>query len=212
MESVAEMMNNERRDILVRALGLGGLALLSPESLATALHADAPHRTPTAPNALGPFYKRAAPHRSILRRPGDHGLPLVITGTVYSVSGPRLPAATIDIWQANAAGFYDTVGNRYRATLQTGSAAQYEVHTVAPGHYPARVCQHVHFIVRADGHRTLVTEMYFATDPVFEGDPAKNYTRDPILTNRNLVRPVTLSGKPGAIEADVRFDLVLETA
>jgi len=27
------------------------------------------------------------------------------------------------------------------------------------------VCQHVHYLVTALGHKTLVTELYFATDP-----------------------------------------------
>jgi hypothetical protein len=56
-----------------------------------------------------------------------------------------------------------------------------------------------------------VTQLYFATDPVFEGDPAKNFGRDPLITTRELVRPVMLAGDPGDVHAVVTLDLVLES-
>lgn len=104
------------------------------------------------------------------------------------------------------------MGNRYRAVLESNDKGEYALDSVVPGHYPARVCQHVHFVVQAAGCKPLVTEMYFATDPVFEGDPDANYHRDPLITSRDLVRPVSLKGKPGDIHAEVRFDLVLEAS
>jgi protocatechuate 3,4-dioxygenase beta subunit len=79
-----------------------------------------------------------------------------------------------------------------------------------PGHYPARVCRHVHYFVTAPGHKPLSTQLYFATDEVFEGNPDKNYTKDPLITSRSLVRPVTISGQPGATIAAVEFELVVE--
>jgi protocatechuate 3,4-dioxygenase beta subunit len=79
-----------------------------------------------------------------------------------------------------------------------------------PGHYPERVCQHVHYLVTAPGHRPLVSQLYFATDPVFEGDPVKNFGRDPLITTAELVRPVMLAGDPADVRAVVTFDLVLE--
>ena len=79
-----------------------------------------------------------------------------------------------------------------------------------PGHYPARGCQHIHYVVTAPGHKPLVTQLYFATDPVFDGDPDKNYGKDPLIISRELVRPVTLTGDPKTIQAAVQFDVVLE--
>jgi protocatechuate 3,4-dioxygenase beta subunit len=79
-----------------------------------------------------------------------------------------------------------------------------------PGHYPARVCQHIHYIVTAPGHKELVTQLYFSTDPVFEGNPDRNFSRDPLVISRELVRPVTLTGDPKSIQANVTFELVLE--
>jgi hypothetical protein len=54
------------------------------------------------------------------------------------------------------------------------------------------------------------TQLYFATDPVFEGDPDKNYTRDYVITSRELVRSVTLIGDPKDMHAAVSFPIVLD--
>jgi protocatechuate 3,4-dioxygenase beta subunit len=69
----------------------------------------------------------------------------------------------------------------------------------------------VHYLVTAPGHKPLITQLYFATDPVFAGDPDKNFTRDPLITSRELVRPVVIKGDPKQIIAAVNFDLVMET-
>jgi hypothetical protein len=45
---------------------------------------------------------------------------------------------------------------------------------------------------------------------VFEGDPDKNFGRDPLIVSRELVRPVMLVGDPGDVRAVVTLDLVLE--
>ena len=206
-------MPTERRRFLLRAAETGALILTAPMSLTAVSRAfAATARTPTPADGLGPFYKRDTPHRTMLHAPGDPGLPLKISGTVYGTRGDVLPDATLEIWQTNAAGVYDMAGNHYRATLEADSKGGYGLQSVMPGHYPARVCQHVHYVVRAKGHKPLVTQLYFATDPVFEGDPDKNYTRDPIISSRDLVRPVTISGEAKRATAEVRFDVVLEQA
>ncbi len=46
---------------------------------------------------------------------------------------------------------------------------------------------------------------------MFEGDPDHNYSRDPLVLSRELVRPVTLTGDPKVIQAHVNFDVVLES-
>jgi len=206
-------MHIPRRELLLRAAETAALVIAAPLSLATVSRALAePARKATAAAVLGPFYRRLAPHRSVLYMPGDPGVPLHLSGTVYSTKGTKLPGARIEIWQANGAGFYDTAGNRYRDTLNANIEGVYAVLTVIPSHYPGRVCQHVHYLVRAEGHKPLVTQLFFATDKVFEGDPDINFTRDPLISSRALVRPVTMSGAPQAVAANVTFDLVLETA
>ena len=169
-------------------------------------------RRPTSACELGPFYKRNAPSQSKLRTDRDPGMPLVLVGAIFNTSGALVPDATIELWHASHTGLYDLSGDRFRATLKVGEKARYAVDTVIPGHYPGRVAQHVHYLVRAPGYRPLVTQMYFSTDPAFDGQPAKNFTRDPLITSAELVRPVTISGDPDRPIANVSFDLVLERA
>ena len=54
-----------------------------------------------------------------------------------------------------------------------------------------------------------MTQIYFATDPFFEGDVDKNYRKRNIAESRELVRPVTLY-EAGTPRAAVSFDIVLE--
>ena len=206
------LMPLSRRDLMARCMAVGvvtSTANLLPSALAEAWEQNETIRQLTPTVELGPFYKRRAPGTNMLREPGDPGMPLVITGQVFNTRGEAIPEATVEIWQTNNLGLYDLDGYRYRAKLTTSAEGMYDFSSVMPGHYPARVCQHVHYLVTARGHKPLTTQLYFATDPVFEGNPDKNYTRDPLVTSRELVRPVTLVGDPKDIHAAVRFELVL---
>jgi protocatechuate 3,4-dioxygenase beta subunit len=207
-------MQLTRRDLLERCAALGVLTFASslPVSALAAAWDDAEKkRQPTPFCELGPFYKRQAPHTSMLRAAGDAGMPLALSGVVYDTRGDVVPDAKLEIWQTDNAGQYDIEGYRYRAVLAPGAKANYTIESVMPGHYPARVCQDVHYLVTAPGHKPLITQLYFATDPVFEGDPDKNYTRDPLIASRELVRPVMIKSDPQQTIAVVDFDLVMET-
>lgn len=207
-------MTYTRRELLERCAAFGALTLATslPLSALAAAWADAEKkRQPTPHCELGPFYKREAPTTSNLRAPNDPGMPLSISGGLYDTRGEMVQDAKVEIWQTDNDGHYDNVGYRYRAVLNPGAKASYAIESVMPGHYPDRVCQHVHYLVTAPGHKPLITQLYFATDPVFEGDPDKNFHRDPLITSRELVRPVVIKGDPKQIIAAVNFDLVMET-
>jgi len=206
-------MTFARRDLLecCAALGVVTIASSLPVSALAAVWDDAEKkRQPTAFCELGPFYKRLAPHTSMMRQAGDAGMPLSLSGVIYNTRGEVVPDAKLEIWQTDNAGEYDIQGYRYRSILEPGAKGSYAVESVMPGHYPSRVCQHVHYLVTAPGHRPLITQLYFATDPVFDGDPDKNYTRDPLITSRELVRPVMIKSDARLTNAVVNFDLVME--
>jgi len=207
-------MSNERltrRDLLLKCAALGSLTAAPSLSVAeTVAFLEEQARQPTAWDEIGPFYKRGAPRAAELRAPGDPGLPVAVAGNVSDTAGNVLPGASVEIWQADHLGRYDLDGYRYRSALLADESGRYSFGSVMPGHYPARVCQHIHYLVSAPGHKTLTTQLYFATDPVFEGDPDRNFTRDPLIYSRELVRPVTLIGDPKDIHAAVAFDIVLE--
>ncbi len=167
-------------------------------------------RMPTPPNALGPFYRRGAPPAGVLRGERDPGLALTVDGSVVDTRGDARPDAMVEVWQADHFGHYDIEGYRYRATLSPDAKGAYQFASVMPGHYPDRVAQHVHYMVKAPGCKPLVTQLYFATDPAFEGDPDHKFGNDPLVQSRELVRPVLLTGDPADPMARVTFELCLE--
>jgi protocatechuate 3,4-dioxygenase beta subunit len=189
-----------------------GAGLTITTAIDSWLRAETVPRRATPIDQLGPFYKKGTPqspgHSAVLRAEGDPGLQLSVAGAVYNTRGEVLPRAKIDVWQADHQGHYDITGYRYRALLRAGVKGEYDFQSVLPGHYPARKCQHIHFLVQADGHKPLVTQMYFGSDPVFKGDPAKNMNDD--CPSVELVRPILLSDQATTMVAGATFDLVLE--
>ncbi len=192
-----------RRELVEAGLTLGVAVVASP-----ALGAS-PAALPLTPESgLGPYYKRGAPTATSLVVPGDPGLPLVVSGRVLDRAGKPLSGAVLEVWHADARGVYDLAGYRYRASVVAGPDGSYRFLTVMPGHYPERLAQHIHYRVSAPGRKVLVTQLYFATDPAFAGDPDQNWRKDPILEDRRLIRPVTLEDSGGP-RAAVVFDTVL---
>ncbi len=128
---------------------------------------------PTANNIEGPFYKRGAPHRSVLVEPKDAGERLLLAGTLRTTACDPIGGATIDVWQANAAGEYDLEGFRFRGALTTDARGRWELRSIVPGRYlngdryrPA----HIHIKIKAKGFAVLTTQLYFAGDPYNDGD------------------------------------------
>jgi protocatechuate 3,4-dioxygenase beta subunit len=204
-----------RRDVLRECL-MGGVlivpALWSEAEVLEAWFQAGAARKVTPHVEMGPFYKKRAPTSPMLRAAGDPGLPLTVTGRVITVHGEAVPDAKIEVWQANHGGLYDLDGYRFRAVLAPQRSGDYMFESVLPGHYPARVARHVHYFVTAPGFKPLITQLYFETDEVFAGNPDKHYKKDPLITSRDVVRPVTMTGAPTAAVAAVTFELVMEKA
>src|SRR5215475_9118697 len=196
-----------RRDLLLKSLAIGiiklGPGMTAASGVESWLCAESGARPATPADQLGPFYKKGTPksggHSAILRAPGDPGLPLAVAGSVYNTRGAVVAEAKIEVWQTNHHGRYDISGYRYRALLLASTNGEYDFQSVMPGHYPARKCQHIHFLVRAEGHKPLVTQMYFASDPIFKGDPRKNMNDD--CPSIELVRPILLSDQATTMAA-----------
>jgi len=197
-------MSISRRELVEGGVAIGVALLAAPARAAN------PTLELTPENELGPFYKRGAPATTNLVVPGDPGLPLAVSGKVLDVTGKPLAGAILEVWHTDTRGVYDLEGYRYRARVTAANDGTYRFLTLMPGHYPERVAQHIHYRVSAPGRKVLVTQLYFATDPAFAGDPDHNYKKDPVLEDRRLIRPVTL-GESGGPQAAVVFDTVLGT-
>ena len=198
---------------IVKGTLVAGAVTLSQRNLLAAWQeAEVAATTSTPEEALGPFYKKGAPNIRVLRQPQDPGFPLRVTGHVWNTRGERVPNASVDIWHTDFYGLYDLDGYRYRAKINPDQDGGYAIETIIPGHYPDRPAQHIHYLVRAPGHRGLITQAYFATDPFFEGDPDKHFAKNGVVDHREHVRPVTLYESATGGVAAVTFDLVLEEA
>ena len=199
---------------IVRGLLVGGAAATSHSQLLgfwQQAEAQAAAK-PIATEVLGPFFKKGAPNAANLRIAGEPGFALKISGRIVTTKGEAVPGARVDLWHADYKGIYDVHGYRFRSKLAIESGNTYTCETIMPGHYPDRPAQHVHYLITAPGCKPLITQLYFATDPFFEGDPDKHYNKRGVVTHRENVRPVTLLDENTAPHASVTFDLILEKA
>ena len=140
-----------------------------------------------SPRAVGPL-----DHDLTRQHEGEPiGERITVFGHVYDTDGKPLRSTLIEIWQANACGRYRHRWDRYPAPLDpnftgagrcvTDDEGRYRFVTVKPGpypwgnHYNAWRPAHIHFSLlgRAFAQR-LVTQMYFAGDPLFPYDPIFN--------------------------------------
>lgn len=108
----------------------------------------------------GPFYKPNSPERTSLRETGLAGMPLTVTGYVFSTTCQPIAHALLDFWQADSNGNYDNVGFKLRGHQYTDKQGRYSLETVLPGEYPGRT-RHIHVKVEVPGKPMLTTQLYF---------------------------------------------------
>ena len=164
----------------------------------------------TSADALGPFYRAGAPFRADMRVAEDLGALLNVEGIVYSDDCVTpLSGALVEVWQADGAGVYDngSADFRYRASLNSGENGAYAFSTNLPGKYlngdqfrPS----HIHFRVTAEGHQSLVSQVYFENDTDIASDPSAS---SPEAEARIL--PITELANG---ELQVNFDIYLVLA
>lgn len=165
----------------------------------------------SAPNAtsssvLGPFHILGAPDLPVggdMRADND-GATVIFSGVVNSDDGSPIPGAELEIWQTATNGLYSnqdaaqadynlrahmTVGDDGRYLFTTVRPAPYTVPSDGPvgdllnatGRHPWRP-SHLHFIVTAPGHRTLVTEVFPSDDPYLDEDAVFGVREDLVMT------------------------------
>lgn len=157
--------------------------VLGLSMLLVAQHHDKPAGC-TEATVFGPFHTDDAPHLpdGADLRGGAPGTPLDVAIEVRSLDGRALADAEVDVWEADADGFYDVQHadldhRRARGVLRTDAEGRarftallptpYPVPTdgpvgqvlVACGRHPWRPA-HLHFLIRAAGHETLVTHIF----------------------------------------------------
>jgi len=148
---------------------------------------------PTAAQTEGPYFTPDSPERSNFREGGAEGVPLVVSGLVYSTDCRPVPEALIDVWHADAGGEYDNRGYRMRGHFFTDAEGRYRLETIVPGRYPGRT-RHLHVKVQAPRGRVLTTQLYFPDEPA----NSRDRIFQPELT-------MALSDLPGGQQAEFNF-------
>ncbi|GAB3993294.1 catechol 1,2-dioxygenase [Nocardioides marmoraquaticus] len=146
----------------------------------------------------GPFYVPGAPtfevEGTLPMREDEQGTPLLFQGQVTSVDGTPLAGATVDIWHADADGYYsqfapDISEWNLRGVVKADDEGRFHVHTMRPAPYQIPTdgsCgaliraagwhswrpAHLHLKVSAEGHQEVTTQLYFPGDAHNEDDVA----------------------------------------
>lgn len=184
---------------------------------------------------MGPFYRGNAPEYNlggsiVLDREG--GEQLVVRGTCRSSDDTPLPGALLDIWQASPAGFYENQqptqpDMNFRGRFRTDPAGEYRFVTLMPAGYPVptdgplgRVLEaqgrhafrpaHIHFIVSAPGHATLITQLYLDDEKALNEDVVLAVTRP--LVGSSILKDTIGADTPDGVQTPYRettFDFKL---
>ncbi|NUR06787.1 MAG: 6-chlorohydroxyquinol-1,2-dioxygenase [Nocardioidaceae bacterium] len=188
------------------------------------------HRTPagaTESTVLGPFHVVRSPERVLGDDLADvsEGEPLLVRGRVLDLDGAALAGAAVDVWHADAEGFYDvqkdaTPDQDLRGLFHTDEDGRFWFRTVEPSHYPIpddgpvgdllrRTKRHpyrpahIHLIVTADGHVPVTTHVFLDGSPYLDDDTVFG-------VKRSLVRRVrTEHDADGTPYRVVDFDVTL---
>jgi hydroxyquinol 1,2-dioxygenase len=192
----------------------------------------------TSSSVLGPFHVSGAPPLEVggdMKR--TFGGPVLLAeGVIRDTDGNPIAGAEIDIWQTAPNGLYAsqdedqdtfsfhglmTVGDDGRYAFTTVKPVEYTVPSDGPvgdilracGRHPWRP-SHLHFIVKAPGFRTLVTEVFPDDDPYLDQDTVFG-VRDDLVMNYVEKQPaefpkdMVLSGKIDTPFLAVNFDVTL---
>ena len=204
---------------------------------------DMMHSTPesTSSSVLGPFHVSNPPPLEIggdMKRDFE-GEVVVVEGRVKDMSGNPIAGAELDIWQTAPNGMYSSQDpeqdiHSFHALMTTDANGRYAFTSVRPvsytvpddgpvgeilraaGRHPWRP-SHLHFVVKAAGHRDLVTEVFAADDPYLDEDTVFGVREDLVMTY--VPQPAgsfpdgyALSGQVADSYARVDFDFVLPAA
>ncbi|KXX54750.1 intradiol ring-cleavage dioxygenase [Rhodococcus sp. LB1] len=149
----------------------------------------------TEQTVLGPFHMVESPDRVLganIALDGG-GEQCLVTGRVTGQDGKPVADATVDVWQANADGFYDVQQpdiqphRNLRGLFRTDADGRFWFRTIVPrfypipddgpvgtllertGRHPNRPA-HMHFIVAAEGYQPVTTHLFVDDSPYIDSD------------------------------------------
>lgn len=189
LTEVGHITDDKRQEFILLSDTLG-LSML-----VTALNNRKPSGC-TEATVFGPFHIEDSSHFELGAdlSNGAEGQPAYVSGRVLTADGKPVPHATLEVWQADAAGMYDVqyentgpAEHRARGTLHADAQGLFHFWSVraeaypiphdgpvgrmlhALGRHPWRPA-HLHFMVSAPGCETLVTHVFRRGDPYLDSD------------------------------------------
>ena len=142
---------------------------------------------------------------------------VMIQGHVLDTTGQPIENATVDIWQANAAGRYNHPHDENPAPLdpnfqgwaivQSGQQGGFKFKTIVPGAYPVSAQwkrpPHIHFKVSKAGYQEVVTQMYFPGHELNQVDK--------LLQGKSLDEQKMMTAQPDASDSDTLiYNIILQ--
>jgi hydroxyquinol 1,2-dioxygenase len=191
----------------------------------------------TEATVFGPFHAAGAPHFAL----GDDiangavGEPCYVRATVKGLDGTPIANAVVEVWQADADGFYDMQykGNdahRARGVLRSDQDGQVYFKSVLAEAYPipsdgpvGRMLgatarhpwrpAHIHFMIEAPGYERLVTHVFRDHDKYLDSDAVFG-VRSSLITHWDRHEPGATpdGGRSAAPFYTLDFDFVLNKA
>ncbi len=155
------------------------------------MEGGSPVNNPTPRQPKGPFYPHEFPDDTdadltILDGAEEmaEGKVIYLQGHVLDVYGNPLENARVEIWQAAKSGKYNHPNDpntapldphfQYYGDVKTNEHGFYMFKTIVPGAYPASQNwwrpPHIHFLVQHEGHRSVITQLYFKDHLLNEED------------------------------------------
>jgi len=168
--------------------------VLGVSAVVNALHDRKAKELGSQSSLLGPFFREGAPEMpmgaQIVEKPTEEEI--AVFGRVTDTEGTPIPNALIQVWQTSERGLYDLQERNgesmdMRGNFRTGADGTYYFRTVRPKGYSIPMDgpvgalvhaqgrhgmrpSHIHMLIGADGHRELVTALYFGDDDFIHSD------------------------------------------
>ena len=193
----------------------------------------------TESTVIGPFHASAEEIENgtcVANGPeAERAIPTLVRGVVRDVDGNPVVGAKLTFWQADDIGLYDSQDDNQpevnlRGILTSNENGEYWFQTVKPTGYQVptdgpvgeflRECKrhaerpaHIHFMIHADGFRTLVTHVFPTGEKNIDSDAVFGVKDSLVVEFKESSDEATASkfGVPTPFY-DVEFNFVLDTA
>lgn len=181
-----QICTDKRQEFILLSDTLGVSILV--DAINNRLPPDATQQT-----VLGPYYWEGAPERPMGSdlAEGVIGEPCFYSGVVTSLDGTPLEGVCLDVWSGDGEGNYDmqlgSTEMKARGKFVTGADGRYWFRSIKPFYYPVPTDGpvgglltamgrhpnrpgHMHFILSADGYKTVVTHIFPSDSPYLDSD------------------------------------------